>query len=67
MCSPQYTLGRLNLRAFSEQIPLIFKWVEHLGFDVVVNSTQDIPSHYALRRTQKGVLHLRGTTWFQLS
>ena len=46
--SPVYS-RRLNLRAFREQIPLIFKWVEHLHFDVVVNSAQDIPFHYVLR------------------
>ena len=44
----------LNLRAFSKQFPLIFKWVEYLGFGVFVNSTQDVyytlPSHYALRK-----------------
>ena len=47
--SPVY-FKRLNLRAFSEQYPLIFKWVEFLGFDVVANSTQNTPSHYALRK-----------------
>ena len=47
--SPVY-FKRLNLRAFSEQFPLIFEWVELLGFDVVVNSAQDTPSHYALRK-----------------
>lgn len=38
--SPVYLM---RLRAFSKQIPLIFQWVEHLCFDVVVSSTQDIP------------------------
>ena len=40
--SPVY-FKRLNLN-------LIFKWVEFLGFDVVTISTQDTPSHYALRK-----------------
>ena len=47
--SPVY-FKRLNIRAFSEQFPLIFEWVELLGFDVVVNSAQDTPSHCTLRK-----------------
>ena len=49
MFSPVY-FKRLNLRAFSEQFPLILRWVELLGFDVVVNFSQNTPSHYALRK-----------------
>ena len=44
-CSPQNTL-----RALGEQFPLIFKWMELLDFDVVINSTPDTPSHYTLRK-----------------
>ena len=38
---------RFSLRAFSEQFPLILKWVEILGFDMLVKSDH---SHYALRK-----------------
>ena len=48
--SPVY-FKRLNLRAFNEQIPLIFKWVEHKCFDVVSNSSQIMPT-----RTSSGDL-----------
>ena len=36
MFSPAY-FECLDVRAFNEQIPLIFKWVEHKCFDVVIN------------------------------
>ena len=35
----------LNLRAVSEQFPLILKSVELKSFDVVVDSSQSTPSH----------------------
>ena len=41
--SPVY-FKHLNLRTFSEQILLIFKWVEHKCFDVVSNSSKIIPT-----------------------
>ena len=42
-CSP---LKHLNIRAFNEQTRLIFKWVEHKCFDVVIKSSQNCTHPY---------------------
>ena len=57
-CSPKYIFFKcLNLRAFSEQIPVIFKYVEHRNFDVVSNSSQISPTPMTSRQNSGMVDH----------